>query len=186
MVWQYELRWIMSIYIFYDTDCNGEEEYDISGEDYTTLIKTCCKYCNTLSLRITHPDTDFANVLDKFAVNKNNEKNIAYQHYYGTNMDLNHISEIRYYEVCEELKEILLLASNSIFKWIYGWGYTNPEDPVFYRPDGSVFFYSIVHEGKCVLIPQVDEDVDSIILNEHWLRCEGTETQGDGSSVFDD
>ena len=168
----------MSAYIFYDTDYNGEEEYDISGKEYNTLIKICCKYCNTLSLRITHVDTSFVNELEKFAINKTNENNAVYQHYYGADMTSNCLSEIRYYKICEELEKTLLLISDSIFKWIYGWGHTNPEDPVFYRHDGSVFFYSIVHEGKCALIPQTSENVEPIILNKRWLKC--TNQSGDG------
>ncbi len=162
----------MSMFVFYDTDCNGEEEYDIFGEEYRTLIKACCKYCNTLSLRITHPDTSFVNELEKFATNKTNENISVYQHYFGTDMDAQCLYEIRYYKICEELERTLLSISDSVFKWIYGWGQTNPEDPVFYRHDGSVFFYSIVHEGKCALIPQANENVEQIISNNHWLKQE--------------
>ncbi len=171
----------MSIFVFYDTDCNGEEEYDISGEEYRTLIKLCCKYCDTLSLRITHIDTSFVNELEKFATKKTNENISVYQHYYGADMNAQLLSEIRYYKICDELERTLLSISDSVFKWIYGWGYTNPEDPVFYRHDGSVFFHSIVHDGKCVLTPQANENVAPIILNKHWLVSQS----GNGSSVLD-
>ena len=55
----------MSRYVFYDADVTGKEEYDICGQDYATLIKTCCKYCSTLSFRITHADTSFVAELEK-------------------------------------------------------------------------------------------------------------------------
>lgn len=163
----------MNIFIFYDTDCNGEEEYDVFGEEYRTLIKVCCKYCDTLSLRITHFDTSFVNELEKFAIKKSNENITVYQHYYGTNIESQSLSEIRFYKISKELEELLLSISDSIFKWIYGWGYTNPEDPVFYRRDGSVFFYSIVHEGKCVLMPQPNENIEPIVLNKYWKKQSG-------------
>ena len=160
----------MSRYVFYDADVTGKEEYDICGQDYATLIKTCCKYCSTLSFRITHADTSFVAELEKFAVHRNNELHNAYEHYYGDNLNENALTEIRYYEVNKEMEEFILSVSNSVFDWIYGWGYTNPEDLAFYREDGSLFFYATVHEGMCVLTPNADESIDEIVSNGLWRK----------------
>ena len=42
----------MDKYYFYDTDIydTNEMDYDISGEEYVTLIKTLCKYASEMSL----------------------------------------------------------------------------------------------------------------------------------------
>ena len=160
----------MTRYVFYDTDVTGKEEYDIGGQDYATLIKICCKYCSTLSFRVSHTDTSFVEKLERFAVNRNNELHNVYEHYYGNNPKDNELIEIRYYKVNKELEEFLLSASNSVFDWIYGWGHTNPEDLAFYREDGSLFFYSTAHEGVCVLTPNANETVDEIVSNGLWQK----------------
>ncbi|MBE6625537.1 MAG: hypothetical protein E7622_07885 [Ruminococcaceae bacterium] len=59
--------------------------------------------------------------------------------------------------------------TDSIFKWIDGWGFKNPEDPCFYRDDGSAFFTSVIHEGVVKLTPRENEDVSKIISNPLWI-----------------
>jgi len=71
--------------------------------------------------------------------------------------------------MCPELCELLLKITDSIFKWIDGWGFKNPEDPCFYRDDGSAFFTSVIHEGVVKLTPRENEDVSKIISNPLWI-----------------
>ena len=160
----------MRIYKFLDTDSMGREDYDICGESYRELIRTCCKYSKTVSLRITNPKTMFQKELKKYQGPK--EKNITYvyEHYYGKTMV--NPPDVKYYRICPELCQLFIEISNSIFKWIYGWGYANPEDPVFYREDGSVFFSSLIHDGECILLPREGEDVSKIIAQANWISCE--------------
>lgn len=49
-------------------------------------------------------------------------------------------------------------------------GFKNPEDPVFYRDDGSVFFSSIIHDGKCFLFPTDSENISDIVSSDHWVH----------------
>lgn len=161
----------MIIYKFFDTDCTGREEYDISGEEYKELITTCCKYCEIMSLRFLSPQTSFINELDQFVTSEIKNITFIYEHYYR-NIKPENQPDVKYYRVCPELCELLLKIADSIFKWIYGWGYTNPEDPVFYRADGSVFFSSVIHDGECALTPRSTEDVSNIISKDHWILFE--------------
>lgn len=160
----------MKKYVFYDTDITGQEEYDIAGEDYRELIQICCKYCTIVSLRITHAETSFVNELEKYRIPKDKNITFVYKHYYG--ISSKNPTEVKFYRICPELYELLLKISESVFKWIYGWGYTNPEDPAFYRSDGSVFFSSIIHEGECTLTPINGENISKIIEKGHWISSD--------------
>ena len=159
----------MSKYIFRDTDISGEAEYDITGDNYVKLISVCCKYSSYLSLRITSNEISGAKELEKYVVPKKKNLVYMYDQFYREN-SLQSNLEVKYYRVCPELRDLLLRISDSIFKWINGWGYVNPEDPVFYRADGSVFFSSIIHDGECLLYPNDEEDISEILLNDNWIE----------------
>lgn len=159
----------MKKYKFYDTDTTGWEEYDISGENFKELIRACGKYCKTLSLRITGPEVLFVEELDAYCVPKDKNITYVYEHYYY-GLTAENQPDVKYYRVCPELCALLPRIADSIFKWINGWEYTNPEDPVFYRADGSLFFSSTIHEGECILTPREGEDVSSVISQEHWIE----------------
>ena len=155
----------MKEYKFFDTDATGKEDYDIFGNDYQNLINICCKYCTTISFRIKNLEIACLAELSKFNIPK--QKNIlyVYNHYYDNNESQ---TDVKYYRICPDLNQILLKTTDSLFNWIYGWGFENPEDPVFYRKDGSVFFSSLIHEGECSLFPQKGEDISSIISTGLW------------------
>ena len=46
---------------------------------------------------------------------------------------------------------------------MYGQGHKNPEDPIFYRADGSKFFLSVIHEGELELYVNDSEDISAIL-----------------------
>lgn len=152
-------------YIFYDTDASGSEEYDLCGEDYKNLIQTCCKYCKTFSVIVSNFENPIVSKLQKFLIPAQDNIEFKYPHY-GNNL-----SGVCYYNICSELCDILLQSANGIFEWIDGWNYNNPNDPTFYRNDGSVFFTSTIHEGICVLIPRENEDVTNVVQNVHWIKA---------------
>ena len=147
-------------YVFYDTDATGIKEYDIDGEHYKELIDVCFKYCDYVSFKVLC-NAPYIDKLSKYKIEKpaniECEKNIS-----------NAYNEIRFYRTCPELKETMLEISDSIFKWLHGWGYANPEDPVFYRKDGTVFFDSEIHEGACWLIPKDTEDIENVLAKGIW------------------
>lgn len=158
-------------YKFYDTDSTGKEDYDITGEDYKELIQTCCKYCTVLSLRITDPQTCFIKELEQYRIFMENDIAIAYMHYYRE-FSIEYQKKVRFYRVTSALCELLLHISDSVFQWIFAYDYHNPEDPVFYRTDGSIFFDSVIHEGYCTLRPREDEDISRILSRGNWVLLE--------------
>lgn len=152
-----------TVYKFYDTDIDGLNEFDICGNSYKKLIKVCCEYCDFFSLIITNSNSELLSKLCEYRIPKNKKITYVFNHY-----DINS-TIIEYFQVSSELCEVLLNNTNSIFSWINGWGYNNPEDPTFYRKDGSVFFTSTIHEGECTLYVQ-NEDVSEIIASNNWIR----------------
>ena len=163
----------MKKYVFYDVDSYTQESADWAGEDYIKLIKLCCKKCKTVSFMIKKPKNIVALALEKFRIEK--PENIAFL--FSVSYSNDELG-IRYYKVCPELCDLLINSAQSIFEWLNGWGYENPEDPTFYRDDGSVFFYSIIHEGEIYLYPNENEDVKDIISKE-WIELESRDI-GDG------
>ena len=156
-------------YYFYDTDPTGHEAYDIAGEDFAELIETCCRYCETLSLRFQKPELRvlWGPALEPYRIPRPEAITYIQGHYYH---DLpQQDRETCYYRVCPELCALLPQIADHLFQWIDGWGYHHPEDPVFYRSDGSLFFSSVIHEGECILTPREGEDVSRIVSKEHWL-----------------
>lgn len=150
------------IYKFYDTDDLGMGEYDVAGADYVKLIEACCKHCTFFSLVITNPDSAILEKLQPFEISKSDVIKFEFDHYEKSSVT------VKYYKVSSALCKTILSQTNSIFCWINGWGFSNPEDPTFYRDDGSVFFTSTIHEGECTLMVQ-DEDVFDIVSDERWV-----------------
>lgn len=150
------------IYKFYDSDDTGFEEYNIIGSDYKKLIEICCKYCKTLSLIITNPQSELFKKLETFEVKKSKNISFEYTHYDKR------IGFIKYYKVTPELYNTIIDNTDEIFCWINGWGFSNPEDPTFYREDGSVLFTSTIHDGECTLMVK-NEDVSEIVSDPNWL-----------------
>lgn len=159
-------------YYFYDTDPTGHAEYDIAGRDFAELIEVCCRYCETLSFLVWGAEGKAAEKLEPYRIPKPDAITYAHRETYRVgSLDgrSNVYPETRYYRVCPELCAVLPQIADHIFQWLDGWGYHNPEDPVFYRSDGSVFFSSVIHDGKCILTPRGGEDVSRVISKGHWL-----------------
>ena len=156
---------------FFDTNIYGDcnDEYDISGKEYEKLLEVCFKYCNTLMLKFESND---AKNVERFEKHRTSQP----KGFDGRRAQLftlfagceNPKEQFRFYKLCPELLELMKETSNSIFGWVYDW-YSTPDDPVFIRSDGSIFFNSITHEGKITLFPRDGEDVSEIISNELWL-----------------
>lgn len=164
------------VYRFYDTDSQMQNEYDIQGEQYQKLLDVCFLYCQSVSfvVRTDHHHTDlFPNYMEKYKAPIPKDANMAYRHYgFAGKYSVTEKYEIRCYYLSEPVKEYLRHKVDSMFEWICGWGFLNPEDPAFFREDGSIFFYSTIHEGVCTLIPGKTEYVSNIIINEGWLLSE--------------
>lgn len=162
----------MGIYKFFDTDITGHEDYDISGKAYQKLIQTCFQYCTTVSVIISPNFIDDLAAWEPYRIPKPANSEMVYCHYgVPSPENANRINdyEIRYYRLVLPMQELILSRTESIFQWVCGWGYNNPDDITFYRADGSVFFTSVIHEGECTLSPRADENIKDIITQEHWI-----------------
>ncbi|MBP3377552.1 MAG: hypothetical protein J6L96_02270 [Clostridia bacterium] len=154
----------MKTYIF--RDCNfmtydDYEEYDICGEEYKKLISLCCEMCSTLAFAIDKKcEINLVDKLESFRIPAPN--NLEYT------LNEDERWDIRYYQVCPEIKDLLINSADSIYQWLNGWGFNNPEDPTFYREDGSVFFSSVIHDGELFLNLTEDENVFDTISSNNW------------------
>lgn len=151
-------------YEFSDTDETGNEEYNLDGEEYRTLIEKCGEYCTVFSLIVTNEKSQLLEKLHRLEIPKNENITYEFEHYKNCNL------KIKYYMVCRESMGEILSNTKGIFCFINGWGYSNPEDLTFYRKDGSVFFTSTVHEGECKLfVDDTKEDVSQILSSGVWM-----------------
>ena len=161
-------------YEFYDYDWDGKNEYsfDITGEDYKNLIDVCCKYSSVVSFIFfkRNKNINLSQELEPYRITCPDSITHTFDHYKYYNLVKN--DEIRYYRVCAEVQCILVHYAESIFEWIQGWDFNNPEDPTFYRNDGSVFFTSTIHEGELSLTPRENENVSNIISLDGWSQSE--------------
>lgn len=160
----------MKKYYFYDTDDSGNADYDIAGADYCQLLETCLKYCSSVSFVVCSRNGVASEVpveIEKYRIPvtdsllkhyKQSERREAPEGWY----------EIRHYCLCTDVANMLTAVSDSVFKWVCAWGYSNPEDVAFWREDGTAFFTSVTHEGECFLMPNDDEDVDNIVSSSLW------------------
>ena len=165
-------------YKFFDCDAvDSHIEYNIVGQDYQTLIALCARYCSSFSVIVKRTDTDLIAQMEPFRIPRPDNTTHCYPymrpdgsgHYVRmTDEELG----VRFYRMCPELCRILLTGTQGIFEWIHDWGYRNPEDPSFYREDGSVFFTSVIHEGVLTLFPRESEDVSALLSIRKWIRFE--------------
>ena len=70
-------------------------------------------------------------------------------------------------------RELLNSISDDLRDFVNCWGINNPEDPSFYREDGTVFFCSTVHE--CIFDISIDPNEDvSDLLSKTQMGSERT------------
>ena len=148
-------------YCFRDTDDAGDAEYDIVGDDYRRLIGFCCDHAAVFSVIATNDKASLLKKIAPYEITKPENITYTHEHYGDSSLD------IRYYKVCPQLYDTIVSNTDNMFCWINGWGYCNPEDPVFFRKDGSVLFDSIIHDGECSLYIK-DEDAGHIVCNPLW------------------
>ena len=150
-------------YRFCDTDSSGMAEFDIAGIEYTALMDKCFEYCSAITLFIRDTDITLPPELEADRIPVTAEMSNYYKRYGDA-------GQVRAYRLTPQSKYILLSIASSIFSWIDGWGQHNPEDPVFFRADGSVFLSAVVHEGHVSLFPRDDEDVNILLKNPNWIK----------------
>lgn len=186
----------MKKFYFYDSDWfyggNGNIKYHIQGAEFRKLLEVCFQYCSYIAFSFsTKSEERYQKLLSPFdvAVPETISKDTYPQalEVYRTERTkegrisrrLVSVYNVRFYRTCHELFDVLCSITDSLFTWLDGWGYCNPENPTFYREDGSVFFASTIHEGECFLAPRDDEDISSIISNSLWMEREDTSIQSE-------
>ena len=152
----------MKMYSFYATDLTGHAEYDIRGEAYRKLMETCCRYSSVLSLNFTRTDLAATKLLNDLEIKKPANIPSGFCRY-------NCLDSMHFFRVCPELCEILIHTVGGIFEWLNGWGFKNPDDPTFFRSDGTIFFASEIHEGVCIIVPREGEDVEDVLSSSNWM-----------------
>ena len=166
-----------NVYRFYDSDYYGNEEYDITGGEYKSLIQLCCDYSKQVSFRyFGDRPTELYEVLENFK-----EKSITYVSA-NQSKDTFVSEEIVYYRVCPEICQILQEKVDGIFKWIYGRGHKNPEDPQFFKSDGSVFLASSIHNGTVAIFGN-ETEIKDVVKNPLWI-CEKEDKRVHGYKVL--
>lgn len=156
MVWRTVKEISMKQYSFFSRDYfNNSGYFPISEEHYLSVLQHCFRYGKYLSLIVYRDNSPFVEELEQWSVPP-----------FQTEC-LNHQDMRRFYVACAQVQKIIsaynLLDYDEIFRENY------PEDPVFFRADGSVFFECIVHEGEYHFYPQGDEDIANILKFGHWM-----------------
>lgn len=145
------------MYRFLDHDDDNCLELSIEGKDYAKLIETCFEYSAYFSFNI--------GFLRRNGIESNIPKPYkVYEQY----RHLAICDDIAVIECSEAAKQYLLHNVNELFEWI-DW-HKNPEDLTFYRHDGSIFFWSLIHEGVCCIVERDDEDVSGVVKNHGWVE----------------
>ena len=155
-------------FTYYDSDIfTGEGDFDITGRDYEELLNLCFKYSDVMSFLIYDSNTSYLKNLEKFKIRRPQSITGSFEE--QRTIENSVPPCYQYYKACEGLKTLMRTISGSIFQFVHAWGYTNPEDPTFYRADGSVFFYLIGHAGECSFLPRDNEDISKILSMGHWV-----------------
>ena len=151
------------IYRFYDTDATGTANYDLTGEEYRVLLDKCFEYSAFLSFFVRSPGVSLPPALESCRIPVTPAMAAHYERYAVAGQG-------HAYRLSPQSRSCILEITDSLFKWLDGWGQHHPEDPVFYRADGSVFFSSVIHDGFATLHPRENEDVSTVIQNPLWLK----------------
>ena len=158
----------MFIYKFYQItrSAGRKEKRDITGENFKILMQKCFKYSKYLSLNYICQSSPMMKHLEKF-VSLAAPPALSFAGHCGC------AGKQIYYDICDELYEIIVNSANGLFEnWVPDWQYFGPENPVFYREDGTVFMDAFTHNGEITLRPNAEEDVSDVISNEYWLAHE--------------
>ena len=155
-------------YVFFDTDLMTEDEdYTIEGPDLEELLRVCFAYSDYFSIWFS-PHVQWTEKLKPYEITVDPScfeyappRRLGRLCIGGIAMDLH------FYRTCPELYQILIENTHDVWD---GWNYEQPAFKHFYRSDGTCFFMSHEHEGKCFLYLREGEDVFSVVDKEHWHR----------------
>ena len=151
---------------FYDWDPYTDEEFDLCGVAYKALIDFCFLYSKTVSFMDFYSNT-IPSWLKKYEIDQPKEITVSYFDLGIGKKDQSELN-LHFYRACPEIHKWMLESANGIFEWLNGRGFHNPENPIFYREDGSIVFCSVIHDGELFVQYRKDEDVLSMISSAPW------------------
>ena len=165
----------MKKYRIYDYNSETDIEQDLTEKDYINFLETCFRHCASCAF-IVH---DYKYLKPAFVIPELEKYRIpvadyvinAYSHYgFESELRINHHGhhEIRHYKLCTESCALIRCVTNTLFSWLCDSDFQNPEDLMFFRDDGTVFFDSVMHEGYATVYVKDNEDISDLLLNPYW------------------
>lgn len=153
---------------------SNENDEDINGQDYIDYIELCFKYSQYVSL-FYEPFTAYGRP-NSSGVSELKELQ-PYRIGCITKNDWPLTTGIPctvcIYSCEKDVKKLFETRVNSLFEWQSYWdGCHNPQDPTFFRKDGSVFSYTSIHEGFSEVYNREGEDVKVLASNPKWRYFE--------------
>lgn len=160
-------------YYFYDSNCYTGEDLYLRGKAYSSLIDFCFAHSQTISFSISkRQEIQHEKWLEQFRIERPTEIICNDDLQWITNPNDN---ELRFYKACSQIHQWMLSYTDNMFEWIDGWGYHNPENPSFYRADGSLLLLSVIHEGELRANINGEEELNfsSVRTLARWVdKCE--------------
>ncbi len=159
----------MKPFFFYLYDEVTQKEQDIIGEAYRTLIDFCCRYSKTVSF-IYRTEELYYPELECFRIDRPKEITCSF---FDLGMGCRDEDEaelrLRFYKVCPEFCQWMKDSAFGVFEWLNGWGFKNPENPIFFRADGSVLLSTVIHDGEIMFCPREGEPAEEILSIGDWI-----------------
>lgn len=156
-------------YAFSDHSDDPYEEYTIKDGELVSLFELCAKYSKIVALSFLSGDEKLLARLSAYAVDESEtgifqkQRRVVGEIY----VDRTQLTE-KYFHVGPGLLQTLLGISEYDLFNLAHFGNSKPENPAFYRADGSIFFDSVIHEGKCYLFPRAGEDLSAVVSYPGW------------------
>lgn len=158
------------IYTFGDDNQNSPK--DIYEDDYYSLLQTCFTYSKYFSLR-------FKRELYEYPREICDSLNLLNPYMYRSFSALEEpwcgggLDRFSIYHCNANTYRIIKQCTNKLFAWMPYWYEKKlPEDPTFFREDGSVFYCQVTHEDIAELYPLWNEDVHLIVSKKGWRAVE--------------
>jgi len=159
---------------YYHYNCNTENDEDtIKGNELELLWDVCFKYSEFFSVSFIEPaeSINFFHEFQKNAieVRKTNEWPGTRLITIPPNLYAPYVAIL---PCNDETRRLISLVSNNLIEFVNCWGLKNPEDPAFYRKDGTPFFSTTIHEGYFAINADENEDISEILSKRVWEETE--------------
>ena len=159
----------MESFFFYLYDEVTKKEQGINGEAYRKMIRFCCRYSATVSF-IYRKEELYDPVLESFRIDRPKEIKCSFYKLGMGCLDKDEAQlRLRFYKVCPAFCQWMKNSASGIFEWLNGWGFKNPENPIFFRADGSVLLSTVIHDGEIMFSPREGEHAEELLSLGDWI-----------------